>query len=489
MPFITFQDVSNESIQVVKSKLNFTTETITLPRKSREGKIDKNNINSLVILGHTGEGADSMGSMNAQAFSSQLNNMIHTADRANVEHIYLIGCEAGVSLTADKVPFAKQLVDALHRNHYTNVQVHAMTNPDDQPIAGMRVEITHQIGKIGGALGEENGNLAVYINETSEQEALDLQISELTAEIEGTSDKNEQRKLKTAINRIRNSDLYQARERLVNTDDMLAELSRPQNTFTKQHPKPLAKKSLAQERFMLSLEANMRFNVKKPKLNRDLKTLLNNLRLANDDNPWQGIVNDELKKRKPKIINTSTYYDTLKTIIKNNPLVEQALKQPAASTENKHASSSLAHEQPVRHILSINNEPKPHKVKNSNPRQAELAPLLDKTFSITSNHYAYATSNRFHLFKAIYKAASGDKAKATILDEIKDDLDRIILTKDRSQLEEYVSEIKKDEKYKILCTGQGIATRFFHLDTSSKKAFDAMVEEAKTKINITFRPE
>lgn len=102
---------------------------------------------------------------------------------------------------------------------------------------------------------------------------------------------------------------------------------------------------------------------------------------------------------------------------------------------------------------------------------------------INLNHY-YSDYQRFHLFPAVYNDKKGDAAKAEILGEYKDELNKITNV---FQLNEFTERLDSDQRYKILCQGQGLTTRFFNLfchvkKTFSERALEMMIEYKRRSI-------
>lgn len=78
-----------------------------------------------------------------------------------------------------------------------------------------------------------------------------------------------------------------------------------------------------------------------------------------------------------------------------------------------------------------------------------------------------------------FKNLKGDYLKTRILFHFKEELGK---ARDSTELEKKVKELKNSEEYQVLEKGQGWATKFFQMDTSSKKAFESMITEFKAKV-------
>lgn len=108
--------------------------------------------------------------------------------------------------------------------------------------------------------------------------------------------------------------------------------------------------------------------------------------------------------------------------------------------------------------------------------------------------YKYATmdAERFHVFtvttdnfkdlKSKYQEAWGDVLKTKILCNFKDELYEAT---DKQNLDAIVERLKGSSEYKILKTGQGLATKIFGLTTSSVDAFEKMIKEVESDILLT----
>lgn len=114
------------------------------------------------------------------------------------------------------------------------------------------------------------------------------------------------------------------------------------------------------------------------------------------------------------------------------------------------------------------------------PEDLGLSVVSELTASELKRHtyYPHYHSSRFHLFTVYYNNKDGDKAKSTILDEYKDELDKIT---NELELEQFSEKLESDPRYKILCTGQGLTTQFFNLfchavKTSSEHALEEMID-------------
>jgi hypothetical protein len=103
-------------------------------------------------------------------------------------------------------------------------------------------------------------------------------------------------------------------------------------------------------------------------------------------------------------------------------------------------------------------------------------------------------SSRFHLFSAKmtpspaltsvfndidYSAYRGDQLKRVILCRLKEALSDVT---NSEELERIKNEFLSSQEYNVLRTGQGLATRLFHLKTDSQKAVETIFKNAKENL-------
>lgn len=144
--------------------------------------------------------------------------------------------------------------------------------------------------------------------------------------------------------------------------------------------------------------------------------------------------------------------------------------QPYIPTHPIHQSQIGQPWQPAR--KGVDNLP------NANPanHQRLLKPI--------NNYYEYTQSNRYHLFNARYNGKKGDPAKTAILKTL---AARINACQDVLSLDQIKADFLSSNEYKILSTGQGLATKIFRLKTSSVKAVEQMFHDAYSNLN-TLQP-
>lgn len=94
------------------------------------------------------------------------------------------------------------------------------------------------------------------------------------------------------------------------------------------------------------------------------------------------------------------------------------------------------------------------------------------------NHYYELNAHDFNISSS-YKNLKGDALKVAILNDFRL---RIDLATNKNELHNIVDKLKNSNEYKVLLRGQGLATRFFHLKTSSIKAFEKMIKKADDKL-------
>lgn len=95
-------------------------------------------------------------------------------------------------------------------------------------------------------------------------------------------------------------------------------------------------------------------------------------------------------------------------------------------------------------------------------------------------HHAFEViAAKFTGLKEQLMQLKGDHLKSQILLDFKEELAHCKTTEEVEQLKE---QWKNKPEYKVLETGQGLITRIFHLQTSSVKAFNTMIDERKHEI-------
>lgn len=123
-----------------------------------------------------------------------------------------------------------------------------------------------------------------------------------------------------------------------------------------------------------------------------------------------------------------------------------------------------------------------------------IMPLKDKI------HYNHAVENdapgRKHAFtvkgasfadiKETYMELKGDQLKTKILKDVKSELENIGSKED---LDKFKNDFKKSDEYKVLKTGQGLATKLFGFKTSSVKAFEDLIAESESSVDSNNRPQ
>lgn len=473
MKLLTFKDIPSVSIETLRKKLHLDPKNRTEFMDDKRSLKLSRELSNIAILGHTDNHAKKLGGYDAKAFAEQLAFHIKSENRQHLKDLYLIACEAGMSIDGQPA-LAQKIVEALHRAGFINVQVHALSSPDDIEIKGMRVELTHAEGDLGHKMNREPGILSAYLNQTEEQERQSAEIDKLQEQMNHTSDTAERRRCNYQIQQIERTQSYQDRKLITETDDLMAELSRPQNTFEANAKKQ--EKIIAQELLIVQVEDIIRVTPVDPRLSdaqqkqliKDLSALLEQLRKANKDE-WKTIVPDAkkaCKKNKP-------YLAKLKQLIKDHDLQTQRKKNRfVRKPKNKAAEHTGMATREERRSLLVNAEP---------VHTPQRPAIKLKTIS---NYYEYAKTSRWHLFKAEYKGEHGDQAKTEILKKFQTKLESF---EDLNAFKDFrKNELTNSKKYQILIKGQDLFTRVFSLfgkQTSSQKALNRMLDEVEHQLS------
>ncbi|MGQ3888998.1 hypothetical protein ACQUW5_08205 [Legionella sp. CNM-1927-20] len=362
MKFIAFEDAGEKSIEAVQNKFKIAKKDtyIIRDKDARSRKDDMQEVEGpfeeFIILGHTGDdakkGKTTLGDYSAKEFAEKLALKVHPTNRLQVKHVYIIGCEVGMSKEG-KPALAQEIANELSNQGFKNIQVHAITNPSDAPCYGMRVEVVSRPGAPGKILGHQPGQLVSHLHATPRQEALCMQLSEEPEkELTIIADKEE----------------YKSRPTLVDTSDARNEFLRKQNTFIPGGHGPLSKKILAQEQFIVLVEREARTTPNK-KLAAKLNKLLPNLKKASSTE-WEKIIIEAL----------IPYYDEKGVIGKLQNKARARKHDPESSTfcitmRNFYAHVGLSEDNLVRQVKQVANK-KEAKGKDVKTTKEEEQPLL-----------------------------------------------------------------------------------------------------------------
>lgn len=139
------------------------------------------------------------------------------------------------------------------------------------------------------------------------------------------------------------------------------------------------------------------------------------------------------------------------------------------------------------------------KIKTENPQLAHVNLTNPVLFNI-KNTYAHTASNpkegRRHAFevdandfknlKEKYQDTKGDFLKTSILSDLKQQIEN---TSSKEELKSLEKQIKQSPEYKVLSTGQGLATKIFGLKTSSVDALEKMFTQQEKNISKAPAPK
>ena len=132
-------------------------------------------LTDITLAAHTSDDATRIGDRTPLELAKDFSRMFDTKDKSQLQHIYLISCEAGMSID-NKPSLAQKFAKAMHGQGFTNIQVHAVANPVGSPIVGMRVEVVNK----GGASLSQPGEVRAFSYQNPESLALDNKIAALT---------------------------------------------------------------------------------------------------------------------------------------------------------------------------------------------------------------------------------------------------------------------------------------------------------------------
>lgn len=126
--------------------------------------------------------------------------------------------------------------------------------------------------------------------------------------------------------------------------------------------------------------------------------------------------------------------------------------------------------------------------KDKNRFHAFKTETVDEKF-INDARNEYGKSND-DIFLEETTGLTGDKLKKRILDNIKNFIERSLNPIHgheriyQQTMKDITENIKNSKAYEILAKGTGITTRMLHLKTSSLKALDKMIDEAKEQDSL-----
>ncbi|WP_133127669.1 hypothetical protein [Legionella nagasakiensis] len=115
-------------------------------------------------------------------------------------------------------------------------------------------------------------------------------------------------------------------------------------------------------------------------------------------------------------------------------------------------------------------------------REERVETQMQQTAPPPTNRYHMFTvqGSDFANFKAKYQSLKGDALKHQIISDFEKKLSEIT---DRKTLDHFVADFKKSTAYEILSKGQGLTTRLFSLDTTSKIKIDNIVKDKERELD------
>ena len=112
----------------------------------------------ITLVAHTDNHRKKIGNKTPKELVNSFKRMHPTPElRANLKDLNLISCEAGFPLDNKNPPttLAQQLAVELFKQGFTNVHVHAIAPPVDEPMAEMRVEVVERSGVLNNTVPGE----------------------------------------------------------------------------------------------------------------------------------------------------------------------------------------------------------------------------------------------------------------------------------------------------------------------------------------------
>ena len=131
-------------------------------------------VGDITLVAHTGDDHRTIGGRTP----AQLANDFYHMFSAPLSHIYLISCMAGMSIE-NKPSLAQQFAIEIQNQGFINVNIHAVANPVDYSIIGMRVNVITK-----NDFGDQPGYLNAFLYVDKYSEYLDNQISNLVERLD-----------------------------------------------------------------------------------------------------------------------------------------------------------------------------------------------------------------------------------------------------------------------------------------------------------------
>lgn len=146
--FSVGEDINDYTTTVLAKHFYASSTTIvveTLMQNSQHQKLRADELNSLVCLGHANQ--ETFGGFEANAFVKKLKAMIETQDYAQLEHLYLVGCELGLRDNTGQ-SLAQTIADQLQKAGFSQVKIHSVAKPYAH-LPGTEAMFVHVLDRIG----------------------------------------------------------------------------------------------------------------------------------------------------------------------------------------------------------------------------------------------------------------------------------------------------------------------------------------------------
>ena len=464
-------------------------------------------VTNITLLAHTYDTNKTIGNLSPYDLAQNFKK-IPEGQRSNLTDIYLIACGAGMFKDGE-TPLAHQFAIEMFKLGFTNLKVHAATNPANQAISGLRVEVIHK-----GAGLIKAGSIDAYFYKDKANEKLDEDISKASNDPtpEGV---RLHRKLVHDRDMQTQTGTFD-RQIIIPTSQVFTykeQMNKPEHTFTANGVQARYTQTQVSPyvyyaiKYLEDLQKHPeRINPDKVK-NKDYLaehlrriaddiTTLKSLSPAADYDAMSGA----LKHRAPGILvdllSDSSYYEHIRTMkaaakpfaVKNKqPLfIETVIPAPDINPNSTNLIGRLLSQTPAQ-ILKDE-----HILKPKTPRAPSVKPLknLDEYYGHTARG---SDEGRAHGFMAVYKDLKGnlkgdlkgDHLKTAILDTFRSTIDEAA---DEEALLMIETTLRDSPGFKVLAEGQDKTTRFFGLKTSSVKAFEEMIADKKAAFNSEFKP-
>ena len=335
-------------------------------------------VGDITLVAHTSDDATHIGGMTPKELAAVFSKVVQ--DKSKLEDIYLISCEAGLCLP-NNPPLAQQFAEAMNRNKFNMLKVHAVTNPVGMPTVGMRVEVVTQVG-LSEIEGAKLGDVKAFVYDNQLSENLDTKIADtLEAAAVFLNEGNNhayRKKYKEYTELVRssqnNSDY--TKQDIFKTGHYKTAMQQPAYTFTAQGPKARMSKEVSDAIFYLETNRVL-FSEEKHKknLNKDIEYLQKNPEMDAKS------ICKYFKKTRGGLIkkNTSEYYALISPLIE---LLGERVSQPVEHSKIKakkivQSNPSVSSLSDVSEPLMTNQHGIKRKLQELAPHYSERLPELD----------------------------------------------------------------------------------------------------------------